>query len=297
MKLTKMLFMKKFIYFWLIILFCTGVFSCTRINEEDVTTHSTIYVSVLPDKNREKLKNRYKRLLEYLSIETKLRYELIIPETYQELSDMFHDAKIDLAYFGGYTFVKAYNNDRAFPLVMRDVDIQFTSYFITRFNHHGKSISDFKDKVFSFGSMLSTSGHLMPRFFLNEKNIMPETFFSRTLYSEAHDKTASWVRNGTVDLGVANSKTIDSLFENGYLNKEDIYIVWETPPYADYVWAVQSSMGKSTRIKIRDAFLNLSLEDENHKLILDDLEACYFIPAGINDFTEIESVINKLDNP
>ncbi len=297
MKLTKILLMKKFIYFWLLVLICTGVLSCSCKREDDIAGSSTVRVGITPGERKEILQDKYKRLLEYLSEETGLRYELLIPETYQELSDMFHDAKIDLVHFGGYTFVKAYNNDHAFPLVMRDVDIQFTSYFITKFEHHGKSISDFKDKVFSFGSMLSTSGHLMPRFFVNEKNIMPETFFSRTLYSGAHDKTASWVHNGTADLGVANAKTIDSLFENGYLDKDDIYIVWETPPYADYVWAVQPSMGKSTRIKIRDAFLNLSLENENHKLILDDLEACYFFPAGINDFTEIESVINKLDNP
>ncbi len=289
--------MKKFIYFWLLILFCTGVFSCTRINAEGITTPSTIHVGVLPGKSRENLQNQHKRLLEYLSRETKLSYELLIPETYQELLKMFHNAKIDLAYFGGYTLIMAYNTDHAFPLVMRDMDIKFTSYFITRFEHHGKSISDFKDKVFSFGSKLSTSGHLMPRFFLNEKNINPETFFNEIRYSGAHDKTAFWVRDGVVDLGVANSKIINSLFENGDLNKEDIYIVWATPSYTDYVWAVQSSMEKSTRIKIRDAFLNLSLENENHKLILDDLEACYFIPAGINDFAEIESVINKLDNP
>ena len=297
MKLTKMLFMKKFIYFWLLVLICTGVLSCSYKREDDIAGSSTVRVGVTPGEKKEILQDRFKRLLEYLSERTGLHYELIIPETYQELSDMFHDAKIDLAYFGGYTFVKASNNDDAFPLIMRDVDIQFTSYFITGFEHHGKCISEFKDTVFSFGSMLSTSGHLMPRFFLNEKNIIPETFFSKILYSGAHDKTASWVRDGTVDLGVANSKTIDSLFKNGYLNKEEIYIVWETPPYADYVWTVQSSMEKSTRIKIRDAFLNLSLENGNHKLILDDLEACYFIPAGINDFTGIESVINKLDNP
>ena len=288
--------MKKFIYFWLLILFCIGVFSCTRINNEDITPPSTIHIGVLPDESREKLQNQYKRLLEYLSRETKLHYELLIPETYQELLKMFHDVKIDLAFFGGYTFVKAYNNNDAYPLIMRDVDIRFVSCFITRSDNPGKSISDFKDTVLCFGSKLSTSGHLMPRFFLNEKIIKPETFFNEIRYSGAHDKTAYWVRDGVVDLGVANSKVIDNLLENGDLKKKDIRIIWETPPYADYVWAVQSSMGNPTKTIIRDAFLNLSQENENHKLILDDLSAGYFIPAGLKDFAGIKSIVENLND-
>ncbi len=288
--------MKKFVYFLLLILFCTGVFSCTRINNEDTTTPSTIRVGVLPGESREKLQNQYKRLLEYLSRETKLHYELLIPETYQELLKMFHNAKIDLALFGGYTFVKAHNNNDAYPLIMRDVDIRFTSCFMTRFDHPGKSISDFKDTVLSFGSKLSTSGHLMPRLFLSEKNIKPETFFSEIRYSGAHDKTAYLVRDGVADLGVANSETIDYLFQNGDLKKKDIRIIGKTHPYADYVWAVQSSMGKSTKTIIRNAFLNLSQENKNHKLILDDLNARYFIPAGLRDFAGIKSVVENLHN-
>lgn len=288
--------MKKFIYFCLRVLICAGVYSCSYKSEDDIAGISTIRVGVLPDESMEKLQIRYKGLLEYLSEETGHRYELLVPDTYQELVDMFHDAKIDLAYFGGYTFVKANVNDGAFPLVMRDVDIQFTSYFLARFDNHRKNIPDFKDKVFCYGSRLSTSGHLMPRFFLREKRIMPETFFSEVRYSGSHDKTASWVCDGVVDLGVVNSKVADKLFEEGYLKREDVRIVWETPPYADYVWAVRPSMKESTRVIIRDAFLNLSLENKGHRLILDNLSASYFIPAGAKDFADIKLIIETIDN-
>ncbi len=289
--------MKKIVYFWLLVLFCIEIVSCSYKKEEDITASLNIRVGVLPDECRENLQTRYKRLLEYLSRETGLRYELLIPETYQELLSMFHNAKIDIAYFGAYTFVKAHNNDDAFPLVMRDVDIRFTSYFITRFDNPAKNISEFKDNVFGFGSRLSTSGHLMPRFFLyEERKIVPETFFNEVRYSEAHDKTASWVRDGVVDLGVANSKAVDRLFKEGYLKKEDIRIVWETPPYANYVWAVHPSMKESTQIIIRDAFMNLSQENEKHRKVLSDLTANYFIPAGSKDFVKVESIIKTMDN-
>lgn len=289
--------MKKYIYFCSLVLICVELFFCSYTRGDDVAGPSTIRVGVLPDDSRERLQSRYEKLLKYLSEETGLRYELLIPDTYHELLNLFHEAEVDLAYFGGYTFVMANIKDDAFPLVMRNVDIQFTSYFLARMDRPEEKISDFKDKVFCYGSKLSTSGHLMPRFFLTKKKIMPETFFSEVRYSGSHDKTVFWVNDGLVDLGVVNSKIADKLFEDGYLKREDVRIVWKTPPYADYVWAVQSSVKESTQIIIRDAFLNLSLGNEEHQLILDRLNANYYIPAGEKDFADIKSIIEITDNP
>lgn len=289
--------MKKNIYICLLVLICVEVFFCSRTRGDDVAGPATIHVGVLPDVDSEKIQDRYKLLLEYLSEETGLCYELVIPDTYQELLDGFHESKIDLAYFGGYTFVIANISDKAFPLVMRDVDILFTSYFLARSDRPEEKISDFKDKVFCFGSNLSTSGHLMPRFFLLEKKIIPETFFGEVRYSGSHDKTAFLIKDGIVDLGTINSKIADKLFEEGHLKREDVRIVWKTPPYANYVWSVHPSMKESTQIIIRDAFLNLSLNNEVHNLILDNLSANYFIPAGEKDFVDIKLIVKTIDNP
>jgi phosphonate transport system substrate-binding protein len=185
-------------YFLIIIVMFTALIACTSNREGGEIALSSLRISILPDEGREKLIERYTPLFEYLARETGIPYELIIPETYGELLELFHAKKIDLAYFGGFTFVKANVIDNAVPLVMRDVDTRFTSYFLVKGDHPAENISDFKGKRFSFGSSLSTSGHLMPRYFLKEMDIIPEVFFSDTRYSGKHDLTAYWVRDGLV---------------------------------------------------------------------------------------------------
>jgi len=251
-------------------------------------------VGVLPDVGHESLQKRNQPLFQYLTEETGINIQYIKLDKYKDLLEAFHERKVDLAWFGGYTFAKAHLQDRAVPLVMRDVDFKFTSYFLVRADHPAKSISDFKNKAFTFGSKFSTSGHLMPRYFLSQKDIIPEKFFSAVRYSGKHDTTVKWVRNGTVDLGVSNSKVIDKMFREDVLTQNEIRVLWETPSYSNYVWAIHPSIGRTTQIKVRDAFLGLSAENPKHKKILDQWDTRYFLPATIEDFLIIQKIAKKL---
>ena len=281
------------VYFLIIVVMFTALIACTS-NKEGSDALSSLRISILPDESREKLIERYTPLFEYLARETGIPYELIIPETYDELLELFHTKKIDLAYFGGFTFVKANIIDNAVPLVMRDVDTRFTSYFLVKGDHPAENISDFKGKKFSFGSHLSTSGHLMPRYFLKEMDIIPEVFFSDTRYSGKHDLTAYWVRDGLVDLGSANHAVINKMYRDGRLSEKEVRILWETPPYPDYVWALRPLNNKSFQIKLRNAFLNLSKTNREHAKILEGVDAGGFLPAGVNDFIKLKEIINEL---
>jgi len=241
-------------YCLIIILILTVLVSCTSNKNDDEGTFSKLRIGILPDESREKLIEHYSPLFEYIAGETGVSYELIIPESYSKLLELFHENKIDLAYFGGFTFVQAHITDNAVPMVMRDVDTRFTSYFLVRGDDPASDIFEFKGKRFSFGSDLSTSGHLMPRYFLKEMGIVPEVYFSEVRYSGKHDLTAYAVRDGIVDLGVANHSVINGMFKDGRLSRQDVRILWETPAYPDYVWALRPEISKDYQIRLRDAF-------------------------------------------
>ena len=278
--------------FQLILMVFVGAALSQAPDEE--TLEAQLRVAVLPDVGHENLQKRNQLLFQYLTEETGIKIQYIKCNTYEEILEAFHEKKVDLAWFGGYTFVKAHLQDRAIPLVMRDVDLKFSSYFLVRKNHPATGIFDFKNKEIAFGSRLSTSGHLMPRYFLSEKNIIPETFFSAVRYSGTHDTTLKWVLDGTVDLGVANSKVIDKMLEEDIFTQKEIRVLWETPYYSNYVWAVHPSVSLPTQIKIRDAFLRLSGKNPRHKKILDQWNAQYFYPASIEDFLIIRKIVKKL---
>jgi len=292
----------KNIGFAMLIVFFTvaaGIYYIVQPSLHHEMAPSVIRVGVLPDDGELSLHQRYDPLLQYLSAKTGLDYKLVVPSSYVQLVQLFHDHKLELAYFGGLTFLRAHQLDNAEALVMRDVDTRFTSWFLVRESDPGKDLADFEGRRLAFGNWLSTSGHLMPRYFLStEQLIMTDTFFSEILYSGAHDKTAYLVRDGVVDVGVANSKIILSMIRDGRLKKNDLRVLWETPPYPDYVWAVHNHLAEDLKTRIRDTFLGLDDTDAVSSKILEGLGAKTFLPAGISDFytlKEIADSYNLLD--
>ncbi len=252
-------------------------------------------IGVLPDQNPEILKQRFEPILKYLSEKLRLPCELLVPESYQDLLVLFHERKIDLAYFGGYSYVKARQDDRAIPLVMRRVDTRFTSLLIVNASSPLQNLESLENRSFAFGSNLSTSGHLMPRYFLQQRNIAPESFFGSVQYSGAHDKTAYWVRDGVVDAGAVNATTLRSMLDKNLIGRNEIRILWETPPYADYVWAIQPQFGENFRARVRDAFLQLSPENADHDIVLRSLNAIGYIPADPDLFIPLASIARETD--
>lgn len=261
---------------------------------EQGPSHGTLRVGVLPDESGKALLERYTPLLEFITQETGYNFEVVIPDSYEGLLKEFGEGQIDLAYFGGVTFVKANIEYGAVPLVMRDVDTRFTSDLVVT-GENFKTLEELQDKRFSFGARLSTSGHLMPRHFLQVAHgITPEKYFRSIQYSGKHDRTAFLVRDGEVDAGVVNSEIIQKMFADGRLRPGDIRIIWTTPPYADYVWAVHPQIHPVDREKMQQAFLQLSVENPQHEAILSNLGTAGFYPAGNEDSSLLKEVMDSL---
>ncbi len=146
----------------------------------------------------------------------------------------------------------------ATPLVQREQDAQFTSKFITA-NPDVKSLSDLKGKSFAFGSISSTSGSLMPRYFmLKQDNIKPEEYFSRVAYSGAHDATVAWVQAGKVEGGVLNASVWQKLVDAGKVDTTKVKVFATTPTYFDYNWTVRGNMDPALKQKIKKASWTLT---------------------------------------
>ncbi len=256
-------------------------------------TPALLRIGVLPDQSPESLRRRFTPLLDYLSMRLNIEVELRLPGSYQDLLDQFHAQEIDLAYFGGYAYIKANQLDQARALVMRRIDTRFTSVFVVAAGSDARELVDTRGQRIGFGSQLSTSGHLMPRYFLEQMGMVPEDFFSRVDFSGAHDRTAFWVRDGIVDVGALNATTFRSMLEDNRLEPGQLSVLWETPPYADYVWALHPSVGDDLGHAIRDAFLALSPDRDDHRAILDALDASGFIPADPSYFENLETIVRS----
>jgi len=276
-----------------ILIFCL-IFVVTACAEEQHRERASLRAGVLPDKSAELLRDEFQPLIDYLAIQTGKDIELVVPETYEHLLALFASGEVDLAFFGGLTFLQAQATSGAVPLVTRDVDARFTSVFFAQNNDAGTKISDFGGRNFGFGSNLSTSGHLMPRYYLQTLGLAPEKFFASVSYTGAHDKTGWAVADGTLDLGVANSLVIKRMLESGALDKDKVKIIWETPPYTDYVWAIHGDFSSSLRENLQEAFLQLSMVDDYGRAILEKQGAKSFLPVRHEDFMKLRELAAEM---
>jgi len=196
--------------------------------------------------------------------------------------------KLDLAWLGGFTFVQASIRTRgaATPLVQRAEDARFTSKFITA-DDNIKTLADTRGKVFAFGSPSSTSGHLMPRYFLIQGGINADKDFKNVAFSGAHDATVAFVAAGKADAGVLNASVWEKLVDQNKVDPK-VRVIATTPPYFDYNWTVRGGLDPELVRKIAAAFLKLDPANPEHAEILALQRASRFIPTSKENYQGIE---------
>uniref|UniRef100_UPI002DD647D8 phosphate/phosphite/phosphonate ABC transporter substrate-binding protein n=1 Tax=Pseudorhodoferax sp. TaxID=1993553 RepID=UPI002DD647D8 len=133
-------------------------------------TPAVLRVTAIPDESPTELARKAAPLLAYLEQQLGQKVEFTPVTDYAAAVEVLVNRKVDLAWFGGFTFVQAKlrSGGRAVPLVQREEDEKFRSVVISA-DPTVKSLADLKGKDFSFGSQSSTSGHLMPRHFLAQQ--------------------------------------------------------------------------------------------------------------------------------
>ncbi|KFX70032.1 phosphonate ABC transporter substrate-binding protein [Pseudomonas taeanensis MS-3] len=252
-------------------------------------------VSAIPDEAPTELLRKFEPLGAYLEQQLDMKVEFIPVADYAAVVEAIAADRIDLAWLGGFTFVQTrLKTGNAIPLVQRAEDATFTSKIISA-DPSVHSLQDLKGKTFAFGSVSSTSGSLMPRYFMLQDGIKPEAFFSRIAYSGAHDATAAWVQAGKADGGVLNASVWDKLVAAGKVDTDKVKVIATTPPFFDYNWTVRGSLDPALREKIQAAFLALDPANPQHKAILDLQAASRFIATLAENYQGIEEAARAAD--
>ena len=251
---------------------------------------TTLKVSAIPDEAPTELQRKFAPLGKYLEANIGMPLEFIPVTDYAATVEGLAAKKLDMVWYGGFTFVQARirTNGTAIPLVQRAEDEKFQSVFITQPNSGINSLADLRSKTFTFGSPSSTSGHLMPRWFLLQQGLDPDKDFRRVAFSGAHDATALQVAGGKVDAGAMNISVWHKMLEEKKLDPSQVKVFYTTPPYYVYNWTVRGDLDPALVQKLKDAFLGLDPTQPAHKEILDLQRASKFIPTTPENYQSIE---------
>ena len=265
-----------------------------------------LQIGAIPDQNPEKLNRLYGTLSAELSekLDVPVRYAPV--SNYAAAVSAFRTGSLDLVWFGGLTGVQArLQTPGARVLAQRDIDAEFTSVFIAngasglRPFTSADQLVELKGRRLAFGSESSTSGRLMPQFFMGENGVKPEDLAGGGPgFSGSHDATIAVVQSGAYEVGALNEQVWRSNVADGRVDPGKVSVIWRTPPYVDYHWVVRPGLderfGDGFTDKLQTALLDLSADTENGATILELFGAKRFIPAKDEDYVMIETVGRQL---
>lgn len=166
----------------------------------------------------------YRDLLDYLGTRVGRPVELVQRKTYSELNELLSQGDIDVAWIcsGPYFVGRKAAGFEAIAIPQIRKSPYYQAYLIVNRDSEWQTLADLKNRVFAFTDPDSLTGRLVPTYWLAREKEIPETFFSRAIYTYSHDNSILAVAKGLVD-----GASVDSL-------------VWDYFQQADPKWTFKT---------------------------------------------------------
>lgn len=265
----------------------------------------TLRVGGIPDQDAQRLARRYEIFADYLSKELDVSVEYVPSVSYSAVVTAFSQNDVQLAFFGALTGVQArMQNPGAQAIVQRAHDAEFHSKYVVRGGDQFAELNSLDDLVgktddltITFGSESSTSGHLMPRYFLGEAGIdVANGFRTPPGFSGSHDKTWQLVAAGSYDVGALAEDVWERAVTEGKADPSEVRELDTTPNYFNYNWTARADLdevyGDGFTERVQAALLKLNPQD--HGEILELFSTERFIATNNDNYQAIESVAREL---
>lgn len=277
----------------------------------------TLRFSGIPDADKAALRDQYQTVADYLGKKLGRKVEYVHVPDYTAAVTALASGQIDFAWLGGVTAVQAkqQSGDQVAFVASRARDLHFRSYFIANADFAKKQklrpLAAKEDRKasdlsvlapvlskarLSFGSKSSTSGHIMPRYFLGQPPLSatPEkSFVAPPAYQlqGGHHATMRAVASGAVDLGAVNYATWEAASPQ---EQAATPVVAVTPEYVDYAIVANRKVGEPALEALTRALVGLDGKDPEQAAVLKAFSAKSFVPVKAKQWAQIESVLAKL---
>ncbi|CAA9287895.1 MAG: ABC transporter, substrate-binding protein (cluster 12, methionine/phosphonates) [uncultured Friedmanniella sp.] len=263
-------------------------------------------LSAIPDQDPEKLNRLYPAVAARMAEGTGLAVTYRPVTDYAAVVRGFEVGDIQLAWMGGLTGVQARSRvPGALAIAQRDIDADFHSLFIA---NRSSGLEPFEEvdglrelagHTLTYGSETSTSGRLMPEYFLQQGGLDPSALKGAPGFSGSHDATIEAVAAGSFEVGAVNEQVWKATRQAGRVDLDDVVVLWRTPGYADYHWLVRPDVdevfGAGTTQKVTDLLLGLDASRPEDSDVLDLFGAKRFVATQNSNYDQIEAVARQLD--
>jgi phosphonate transport system substrate-binding protein len=229
-------------------------------------------------------------LVSYIEKETGAQVEVTVPKNYQVVTEAMSKNEIDIAYLGGFDYAEISARVGARPLVQRPQDRNWRCVFITQPQLKIHSLQDLSGHSFAFGDVNSTSGHLIPEYYMRAAKVDPKVI-ERALYTGRHDATALAVASKKVDAGAMADWMLDEMKKDGRINAQQVRVFFAPPPFPDPVWTARKDFDAQLAERFARAFLKLDAKNPEQKAVLDFLKAEKYVRAKDSDYETLRQAL------
>ena len=252
----------------------------------------TFTFSAIPDEDETRLKQRFEKVADYLAGKLGVEVAFVPVKSYAATVTAFRNNQVQLAWFGGLSGVRArLLVPGSEAIAQGEEDPEFLTYFIANAGTGLKESDEFpkaiQGKTFTFGSKGSTSGRLMPEYFIREAfGQAPEEVFKRVGFSGNHSRTIALVQSAAYEVGAVNFKVWENELKEGTVDPAKVSVIWVTPPYPDYQWTIRGDVdqvwGEGFKERVKQALLDMDDPD-----LLASFPRTRFIAASNEDYQPI----------
>ena len=259
---------------------------------------TTFTFTAIPDADESQLRTRFEKVALYLEKKLGVKVNYIPVKSYSAAVTAFRNNQVQLAWFGGLSGVQARRLVPGSQAIAQGYEDQFfKSYFIAHYStglEKSDSFPDISQKTFTFGSKGSTSGRLMPQYYIEQHlQKKPQQAFKRVGFSGDHSRTIAQVQAGAYQVGAVNYKVWETALAAGKIDTNKVNVIWQTPAYPDYQWTIRAGVdanfGEGFADKVQAVLLNM-----NNPELLNSFPRSSFVNADNKDFEPVLDVAKKI---
>ena len=271
---------------------CLALLLITSFSSTALSASKTLVFSAIPDQDQSQLIKRFGKVADYLTKKLGIPVKYIPVKSYSAAITAFRNNQVQLAWFGGLSGVRARLLVPGSEAISQgEEDTEFQSFFIAHHSTGLKASEEFPkgilDRTFTFGSKGSTSGRLMPEFYIRENlKESPDDAFKRVGFSGNHSRTIALVQTGAYQVGATNYKVWEKEMKAGKIDSSKVSVIWKTPVYPDYQWTIRGDVdehwGEGFKAAVQQALL-----DMKDPILLEAFPRSGFIKTSNKDYQPI----------
>lgn len=227
---------------------------------------------IISTESSQNLKSDWQPILDDMTKKTGMKINAFFASDYAGIIEGMRFNKVHAAWFGNKSAMEAV--DRAggevfAQMVNADGTQGYYSHLIVHKDSPLKTLDDVlkngKSLSFGNGDPNSTSGFLVPGYYVFAKNkIDPKTFF-KVSRGANHESNGLAVANKQVDVATNNSENLDKLKERLPEKFNDLRIVWTSPLIPLDPLVMRKDLPEATKKTLREFFFNYGKNSPQEK--------------------------------